>query len=86
MGARQMGRIGRMGRVLKFAPLGADGRRPRVGRLHRDGSISFDGKRYATLKEVPPECTSLRPDVATHCQWRAIYRAIDPRRRPARPR
>ncbi len=57
-----------------------------VGRVHPDGSISFRGREYRTLTEVPAECNALRPDVDTHRQWRSIYRAIDPRRKRRGPK
>lgn len=55
-----------------------------VGRVHRDGSITFRGKTYRTIKEVPAQCLSLRPDVDTHVQWRKLYRAVAPESRRGR--
>ena len=55
-----------------------------VGRVHRDGSITFRGKSYRTIKDVPPECRGLRPDVEAHVQWRRLYRAIAPESRRGR--
>jgi len=52
-----------------------------VGRVHRDGSITFRGKHYTTIKEVPSQCLGLRPDVEMHLQWRKLYRAIAPEAR-----
>ena len=67
-------------RPLAFDP----GRRPGggdVGCVHRDGSITYRGTRYATLRDVPPSCTSFRADVPATVQWRKLYRAVDPKRR-----
>ena len=55
-----------------------------VGRVHRDGSITFRGKRYTTIKDVPSQCLSLRPDMETHVQWRKLYRAVAPESRRGR--
>lgn len=55
-----------------------------VGRIHRDGSITFRGTRYTTIKDVPSQCLSLRPDVETHVQWRMLYRAVAPESRRGR--
>ncbi len=55
-----------------------------VGRVHRDGSISFKGKKYRTIRELPPECTALRADAEAYAQWARLYRAVDPRRRTGR--
>jgi hypothetical protein len=52
-----------------------------VGRVHRDGSITFRGHTYATIKDVPPECQALRADVEAYKQWRRLYRAVAPRSR-----
>ncbi len=69
-------------RVLPFELRpAADGRS--VGRVHRDGSITFRGQTYATIKQVPPECLALLPDQETYREWKRIYRAIAP---PARRR
>ena len=50
-----------------------------IGRVRPDGSISFRGVEYATLKDVPPECLDLRPDAGTLAQWRRLYAAVNPR-------
>lgn len=71
-----------MAKILKLERTPDELARLRVGRLHTDGSITFRSRRYRSLKEVPPECTALRPDVSCHRQWRAIWGQIDPRRRP----
>ena len=70
-------------RVLPFASPSTTGEAV-VGRVHRDGSITFRGKTYANLKQVPPQCLSLRPDVETHVQWRKLYRAVAPESRRGR--
>lgn len=57
------------------------GRPPRVGRVHRDGSITYQGETYRTIKDVPNDWIALRPDVETWKQWIRLYRAIDPRSR-----
>ncbi len=71
-------------RVLPFVPE-PSARERRVGRVHRDGSITFRGETYATIKQVPPECLALLPDQETYRQWRRIYDAIGPATR-SRPR
>jgi hypothetical protein len=55
-----------------------------VGRVHRDGSITFRGQRYPTIKDVPKDCQAIRPDVETEVQWRRLYRAIAPEARRGR--
>ncbi|MBW8874306.1 MAG: hypothetical protein JF614_05035 [Acidobacteria bacterium] len=55
-----------------------------VGRVHRDGSITFRGKDYATIKDVPDDCQAIRPDVETEVQWRRLYRAVAPEARRGR--
>ncbi len=55
-----------------------------VGRVHKDGSVSFKGKKYRTIRELPPECTALRADAEAYAQWAKLYRAVDPRRRTGR--
>lgn len=55
-----------------------------VGRVHRDGSITFRGHTYATVKDVPPECQTFRTDVEAYKQWRRLYRAVAPRSRQER--
>lgn len=57
-----------------------------VGRVHRDGSITFRGRTYATLKQVPAECLALLPDLETYREWTRIYRAIAPFEPWPRPR
>lgn len=64
--------------VLPFADPSARGV---VGRVHTDGSITFRGQTYPTIRELPPECLTLRADVETWTQWRRSYRAIAPARR-----
>lgn len=56
-----------------------------VGRVHPDGSITFRGKTYPNIKELPPECQALRPDVQAWAQWRRLYRAIAPRAKALTP-
>ena len=58
----------------------------RDGRLHRDGSITFRGETYPTIKQVPPECLALLPDQETYKQWKRIYRVIAPPGPQRRPR
>jgi hypothetical protein len=72
-------------RILPFDPSYPGAGDRQVGRLCRDGSIRFRGRRYPTIKELPPECTALHLDAETHRQWRTIYRAIDPSRRHRSP-
>ncbi len=36
-----------------------------VGRVHHDGSITFRGQHYPTIKDVPKDCQAIRPDVET---------------------
>ncbi len=64
-------------RVLTFEPRPAAKGRS-VGRVHRDGSITFRGETYATIKQVPPECLALLPDQETYREWKRLYRAIAP--------
>ncbi|HEY4595785.1 MAG TPA: hypothetical protein VIJ02_05240 [Thermoanaerobaculia bacterium] len=52
-----------------------------VGRVHKDGSITFRGRTYATIKDVPSECQVFRTDVEAYTQWRHLYRAVAPRAR-----
>jgi hypothetical protein len=72
------------GRLLRFDPRPGEGRPPQVGRVHPDGSITYGGKTYPSIKEVPPECLAVRPDLETYKEWRRLYRAIDPRLRDRR--
>jgi hypothetical protein len=67
-------------RILPFRT--AAGAGPRVGTVHRDGSITYGGVRYPSIRQVPPGCEALRVDVDTYVQWRSLYRAIDPKARP----
>ncbi|MFI5120462.1 MAG: hypothetical protein ACHQM4_08620 [Thermoanaerobaculia bacterium] len=64
-------------RVLPFGtPSGA--RTGSVGTVHHDGAITFRGKTYRTIRDVPPECVVFRADLASIVRWRALYRAVDP--------
>jgi hypothetical protein len=54
-------------RVLVFMA-DAEARGKSVGREHKDGSISFKGRRYRSMKELLPECTALRADAEAHAQ------------------
>jgi hypothetical protein len=74
-------RAGGPGTILPFV-FDAKARGRSVGRVHEDGSISFKGKRYGSIRELPPECTALRGDVATYARWVKLYRAVarNPRR------
>ncbi len=69
--------------VLPFVT-DAEARGKRVGRVHRDGSISFKGKSYRSIRELPPECTALRADAEAYAEWAKLYRAVDPARRKGR--
>lgn len=69
-------------RVLPFRSCSGTG--GLVGTVHRDGSITYAGVKYASIRQVPPECKALRVDVDTYVQWRNLYRAIDPKARPSR--
>ena len=66
--------------VVPFAARAQDETR-QVGRVHESGAITFRGRTYRTIKEVPPECLALRVDLETYAQWRRLYRAIQPRPR-----
>ena len=69
-------------RVLTFEPR-PDGAGRSVGRVHPDGSITFRGETYATIKQVPAECQALLPDQDTFREWKRVYSAIaPPARRP----
>ncbi len=72
-------------RVLPFEPRPA-GSGGSVGRVHVDGSITFRGQTYQTIRQVPPECRALLPDQETFREWNRIYGAIAPpaprRRKP----
>jgi hypothetical protein len=52
-----------------------------VGRVHADGSITFRGRTYPTVREVPEDCLGLRADAQAYAEWRRLYRAIAPRPR-----
>jgi len=61
------------------------GRRPgsgEVGVVRTDGSITFRGRRYADARSLPSDCRAFRADLASTLQWRRLYRAVDPGRRP----
>ncbi len=72
-----------MPRGVTVLPFVADAtaRGKSVGRVHEDGSITFKGQRYGTIRELPPECTALRADTATYARWAKLFRAVDPARR-----
>lgn len=57
-----------------------------VGTVHRDGAITFRGKTYRTIRDVPSECVAFRADLESTVRWRALYRAIDPALRTIRGR
>jgi hypothetical protein len=65
-------------KILRFPALAAAGEGPRVGRVHRDGSITYRGHTYPTIKEVPTDWVALRPDLETRLQFIRLYDAIDP--------
>lgn len=71
--------------VLPFEP-SSNAHTGSVGTVHRNGSITFRGKTYRTIRDVPPECVALRADLPSIVQWRALYRAVDPALRSRRPR
>jgi len=73
------------GRLLPFTST-PEKRPVRVGRIHPDGSITYGGKTYPTIKDVPAECLAMRLDVETYSEWKRLYRAIDPRLRSQRPK
>ena len=52
-----------------------------VGCVHRDGSITYKGTLYRTLREVPASCTAFRADLPATVQWRKLYRVVDPKRK-----
>ncbi len=72
-------------KILSFSDSAAEQTRS-VGRVHPDGSITFRGRTYRTIKDVPKECIAFRADVPSIVQWRALYRAVDPARKATRPR
>lgn len=74
--------------MLEFDPDRERDPGARVGRVHRDGSITFQGQTYASVKDLPSSCAGLRMDLASYKQWVKLYGAIAPvpRRRPWRPK
>jgi hypothetical protein len=56
-----------------------------VGTVHEDGSITFAGSWYPTIRELPSECVAFRPDLEIQVKWRVLYRTTTPgsRGRPA---
>jgi hypothetical protein len=78
-----LGMADRGSNVLPFADPAAKGTGV-VGRVRPDGSISFRGHCYTTIKDVPQECQALRPDVEAESQWRRLYRAVAPEARRGR--
>ncbi len=72
-------------RLLEF-PARDGGVPPRVGRVRPDGAIVYQGRTYPSIRDVPGDWVALRADTDTWKQWRRVYRAIDPRRRPGRGR
>jgi hypothetical protein len=64
-------------RVLPFGTL-PDAHTGSVGTVHHDGTITFRGRTYRTIRDVPPECVAFRADLASIVRWRALYRAVDP--------
>jgi len=70
--------------VVSFVERAQDATR-QVGRVHESGAITFRGRTYRTIKEVPPECLAFRVDLATYTQWRRLYRAIAPPTRGRAP-
>jgi hypothetical protein len=75
-----------MSPVKKILPFAAPSEQSAglVGRVHPDGSITFRGRTYATIKDVPSECQGLRTDVEAYAQWRRLYRQIAPEPRQGR--
>jgi hypothetical protein len=55
-----------------------------VGCVHPDGSITYKGKLYRTLRDVPASCVAFRADLPSTVQWRKLYRAVDPKRQKRR--
>ncbi len=67
-------------RTLGFDPA----RRPgggEVGCVHPDGSVTYKGKRYKTLRELPASCVAFRADLRSTVQWRKMYRAVEPKKK-----
>lgn len=52
-----------------------------VGCVHPDGSITYQGTHYRTLRELPASCTAFRPDLPVQVQWRKLLRAVESKRR-----
>lgn len=52
-----------------------------IGCVHRDGSITYKGTLYRTLRDVPASCTAFRADLPAAVQWRKLYRAVEPKKR-----
>ena len=71
-------------KILPFVAPSEQGAGGAVGRVHRDGSITFRGRTYATIKDVPPECQGFRTDVEAYTQWRRLYRMVAPQSRQRR--
>lgn len=65
------------GKVLSFSR-GGETAAPAVGHVHADGSVTFRGTTYGSIRELPPDCQALRLDQETYKQWKSIYRAIAP--------
>jgi hypothetical protein len=72
-------RLNRGARILPFRT--ATGSGPRVGSVHRDGSITHSGVLYPSIRQVPPGCEALGADLDTYMQWKALYREVDPKAR-----
>jgi hypothetical protein len=72
-------------RILPFGSA-SDAHTGSVGTVHRDGTITFRGKTYRTIRDVPPECVAFRADLASIVRWRSLYRAVDPALRATHPR
>ena len=49
-----------------------------VGCVHPDGSITWRGRRYVSLRDVLSACRTFRADLPSTVQWRRLYRAVDP--------
>ncbi len=69
----------RLGPALDFDPARKPGS-GEVGCVHRDGSITYKGMLYRTLRDVPASCAAFRADLPATVQWRKLYRAVDPKR------
>lgn len=48
-----------MAKTLRFLLVPEAASRPQIGRVHSDGTITFNGRRYSTLREVPTGCKGL---------------------------